>query len=183
MSRTELEAVDVQSEMHEILPVRSLAGLMHDNLTAVGPPQWSPAELDFARGTQERYYADEGKPMKPGTPALHAGITPLAETPIRGAASTDVGDISWFVPVANVMVAGYGFGLPTHSWPVVAATGSGIGNRALLVAAKTIAATAIDLYQDPALIESVKADFAQARGDTPWQTLIPEGQPAPKTVR
>ena len=183
MSRTELESVDVQSEMHEVLPVRSLAQLMHENLTAIGPPQWSPAELNFARGTQERYYADEGKSLTPGTPALHQGVTPLAETPIRGAASTDVGDISWFVPVANVMVASYGFGLPTHSWPVVAATGSDIGNRALLVAAKTIAATAIDLYRDPALIESVKADFAQARGDTPWQTLIPEGQTAPVTVR
>ena len=87
------------------------------------------------------------------------------------------------MPVGNVMVASYGYQLPTHSWPVVAATGSSIGNRALLVAAKAIAATAIDLYQDPALLSRVKADFVATRGERPWQTLIPAGQAAPAKVR
>lgn len=183
MSRTELEAVEIQSEMHEILPLRSLSELMHDNLSAIGPPEWSEVELEFARQTQRRFLAGQGKELPADRPALHAEILPLPDEPIRGSASTDVGDISWFVPVGNVMVASYGYQLPTHSWPVVAATGSAIGERALLVAAKAIAATAIDLYQDADLLEQIKTDFATTRGDRPWQTLIPEGQAAPAKVR
>lgn len=183
MSRTELEAVEIQSEMHEILPLRSLSELMHENLSAIGPPDWSDAELAFARKTQQGFLAGQGKQLPADRPALHADILPLADEPIRGSASTDVGDISWFVPVGNVMVASYGYQLPTHSWPVVAATGSAIGNRALLVAAKAIAATAIDLYRDPEQLARVKADFAATRGDRPWQTLIPEGQGAPAKVK
>lgn len=183
MSRTTLETVAVQSEMHEVLPVRSLAELMHANLTEVGAPAWTDAELEFARTTQENFKAPSASKLTADSPALHADILPLPDKPIRGAASTDVGDISWFVPVANVMVASYGYGLPTHSWPVVAATGSDIGNRALLVAAKAIVATAIDLYQDPELLQRVQADFKESRGDAPWETLIPPGQVAPASAR
>ena len=183
MSRTELEAVEIQSEMHEILPLRSLSEVMHQNLSAIGPPDWTDAELAFARETQQWFLAGQGKQLPADRPALHADILPLADEPIRGSASTDVGDISWFVPVGNVMVASYGYQLPTHSWPVVAATGSAIGERALLVAAKAIAATAVDLYRDPELLARVKADFSATRGDRPWQTLIPEGQAAPAKVR
>ncbi len=183
MSRTELEAVEVQSEMHEILPVRSLAELMQRNLEAVGPPAWTDAELAFARKTQKNFQAGAFSDLTKDSPALDPGIMPLVDKPIKGSASTDVADISWFVPVGNVMIAGYGYGLPVHSWPVAAATGSAIGNRALVTAAKAIAASAVDLYLDPELLARVKVDFRETRGDTPWQTLIPKGQLAPEKVR
>jgi len=183
MTQTDIEAVEIQSEIHEMIPVRLLAEIMHKNLTAVGPPDWSEADLAFARETQQNYAANSLSKLPEDAPPLFAGILPLPREPVKGSASTDIGDISWFVPVGNVMVAGYGYGLPTHSWPVVAASGSSIGDRSLVVAAKAIAATAIDLYQDPKLVSEVQADFKATRGDAPWQTLIPEGQQAPQQVR
>ncbi len=184
MTQTELVAVDVQSEMHNILPTPELVKLVHENLTAVGPPQWSEAELRLARATQMNF-ADPSRrgPLEAGTPALSARIEPQMDKLAKGASSSDVGDISWFVPVANLMVAAYGFGLPTHTWPVAAATGSSIGDKALVVAAKTIAASAIDLYTDPALLQRVREDHKRVRGDAPWETLIPAGQKAPVTIR
>ncbi|MEE4184387.1 MAG: amidohydrolase [Gammaproteobacteria bacterium] len=183
MTQTAVEAIEIQSEIHEMIPVRSLAEVMHANLTAIGPPAWSAAELEFARATQKNYVANALSQLPADAPALHAEILPLPPQPIKGSASTDIGDISWFVPVGNVMVAGYGYGLPTHSWPVVAASGSAIGDRALIVAAKAIAATAIDIYRDPELLAAIQADFKATRGTAPWQTLIPEGQQAPRQVR
>ena len=183
MTRTQLEAVEIQSEIHEIIPVRTLAETVYSNLQEIGPPQWTESELEFARQTQLNFLDPSRNGRKAPEMALSSRIEPLPENPIRGSASTDVGDISWFVPVANVMVASYGYGLPTHSWPVVAATGSSIGNRALLLAAKTLVNSAIDLYTDQQLLDRVKADFRQTRGDQPWQTLIPEGQVAPARVR
>ena len=70
-----------------------------------------------------------------------------------------------------------------HSWPVVAATGTTIGTKALATASKVLAATAIDLYTDPKLLDAAKADFKKVREPLTWRTAIPEGQMAPKSVR
>ena len=184
MSRTELEEIEVQSEIHEMITVRALTEQTHKNLTAIGAPKWEKHELAFARTTQLEFQDPFGRPIgDDDTPALSMMIQPLPDEPTPARASTDVGDISWFVPVGGLGVASYGYGLPTHSWPVVAATGTTIGTKALVTAAKTIAATAIDLYTDPNLMARVKADWRKSRGDAPFRTVIPEGQPAPLTVR
>jgi hypothetical protein len=51
------------------------------------------------------------------------------------------------------------------------------------VAAKALAATAIDLFTTPALIERARADFKTIREPLEFITLIPEGQKAPKAIR
>ena len=183
MTQTALASVRVESEMHDMIPVRSLAELMQQNLEDVGPPKWSEDDLSFARQTQKNFFASQGQAFDDTAPALYGGITPLNDELVPLSSSTDVADISWFVPVGNMTVASFGFGLPIHSWPVVAATGTDIGNKALLVASKTIASTAIDLYQDADLLADIKADFAQTRGESKWETLIPDGQKAPTSVR
>jgi len=184
MSRTELEEIEVQSEIHEMITVRALSEQTHKNLTAIGAPKWEKQELAFARTTQLEFQDPFGRAIgDDDTPALSMTIQPLADEPTPARASTDVGDISWFVPVGGLGVASYGYGLPTHSWPVVAATGTTIGTKALVTAAKTITATAIDLYTDPAFMARVKADWRESRGDAPFRTVIPEGQAAPASVR
>jgi aminobenzoyl-glutamate utilization protein B len=184
MSRTELEEIEVQSEIHEMITVRALSEQTHKNLTAIGAPKWEKQELSFARTTQLEFQDPFGRAIgDDDTPALSMTIQPLADEPTPARASTDVGDISWFVPVGGLGVASYGYGLPTHSWPVVAATGTTIGTKALVTAAKTITATAIDLYTDPAFMARVKADWRESRGDAPFRTVIPEGQAAPASVR
>ncbi len=184
MSRTELEEIEVQSEIHEMITVRALSEQTHKNLTAIGAPKWEKQELAFARTTQLEFQDPFGRAIgDDDTPALSMTIQPLADEPTPARASTDVGDISWFVPVGGLGVASYGYGLPTHSWPVVAATGTTIGTKALVTAAKTITATAIDLYTDPVFMARVKADWRESRGDAPFRTVIPEGQAAPASVR
>ena len=183
MSRTTLEEIEVQSELHEMITVRALSELTHKNLTMIGAPRWEDTEVAFARTTQREFQDPFGRTITDETPALSTTIEPLPDEPTPARASTDVGDISWFVPVGGLGVAAYGYGLPTHSWPVVAATGTSIGTKALVTAAKTMAATAIDLYTDPDLMDRVKADWHESRGDAPFQTIIPDGQRAPVSVR
>ena len=183
MTQTKLEPIEIMSEVHEVIPNRPLAEATYKNLTAVGAPVWDAQEVAFAATTQKEFKDPFGFDFTKSGIALSTKIEPLAAEPRKGEASTDVGDISWFVPTTGLMVAAYGYGLPTHSWPVVASTGTSIGNKALLVAAKTIAATAIDLYTDPDLLARTKADFAKRMAGAPFKTLIPEGQKAPAAVR
>jgi aminobenzoyl-glutamate utilization protein B len=184
MTKTELAAVSVMSETHDMLGNRPLAEALHRNFALMGTPTWTPAELAFAQTTQKEFKDPFGMDFSAAGIALADKLEPLPkEFQPAASASTDVADISWWVPVGGFRVASYGYGLPTHSWPVVAATGTSIGAKALLTASKVFAATAIDLYTDPQLLAEVKADFKTVREPLTWRTAIPEGQHAPRSVR
>ena len=93
--------------------------------------------------------------------------------------STDVGDVSFAVPTAGLGVATWVPGTPAHSWQAVAAGGTSIGVKGMMVAAKTLAATAIDLYKDTQLLKSAKAEFLERRGpDFKYVPLLGEREPA-----
>jgi len=44
-------------------------------------------------------------------------------------------------------------------------------------AAKAIAMTMVDLYEDPALVEEVKTEFKERKGDYVYKPIIPDGPP------
>lgn len=176
MTRTKLSAVQVDADMHEVLPNRALAEVIHRNLTIVGAPKFTEEEKAFARQTQ----APLGRTFDR---ALSEVVEPMPAQPDQGVASTDVGDISWFVPVGQLTAATHTFGAPGHSWQIVACTGTSIGEKGMMVAAKALAATAIDLFTTPALVEKARADFKAIRDPLNFVTLIPEGQKAPKAIR
>jgi aminobenzoyl-glutamate utilization protein B len=176
MTRTKLTAVQVDADMHEVLPNRALAELVHRNLEIVGAPKFTGDEKAFARTTQ----APLGRTFDR---ALSEVVEPMPAQPEQGVASTDVGDISWFVPVGQLTAATHTYGAPGHSWQIVACTGGSIGEKGMMVAAKALAATAIDLYTMPELVEKARADFKAIRDPLKYVTLIPEGQKAPKAIR
>ncbi len=175
MTGTTME-MHVESDAHEMLPNRPLAMLVDRNLRQVGAPQFDDAEREFARQSQSDL---RSKPAK----ALSDSISPLPGEPTQGPASTDVGSVSWKVPTGALQVAAYAAGAPAHSWQIVAAGGMSIGEKALAVAAKTLAFTAADLLASPGEIESAKRDFEQRTRGVPFRSLLPEGQQAPKALR
>jgi aminobenzoyl-glutamate utilization protein B len=176
MTKTTLSSVRVEADMHEVLPNRALSELIHHNLEAVGAPRFTDEDKAFARGTQSALGRTFDR-------ALSERVEPLPAQPEQGQASTDVGDISWQVPVGSLTVATYSVGAPGHSWQIVACTGGHIGETGMLVAAKALAGTAIDLMATPALVEKARADFTAIRSPLSFVTLIPEGQKAPTTIR
>jgi aminobenzoyl-glutamate utilization protein B len=176
MTRTKLAVVQVDADMHEVLPNRTLSEVIQRNLEQVGAPKFTEEEKAFARKTQ----APLGRPLEY---ALSETVEPLPERPFQGVASTDVGDISWFVPVGQLTAATHTFGAPGHSWQIVACTGTTIGEKGMMVAAKALAGAAIDLYSSPDLVARAKDDFKAVRDPLNYLTLIPEGQKAPKAIR
>ena len=176
MTRTTLAGVRVDSDMHEVLPSRTLSEVIQRNLELVGPPSFTDAEKAFARETQAALRG--GRDV-----ALSETIEPLPDGPGQGVASTDVGDISWFVPVGQLTAASYTFGAPGHSWQIVACTGMSIGEKGMMVAARALAGAAVDLFESPALITRARAELDALRATLPFVTLIPEGQRAPKVIR
>ncbi|MFQ5824935.1 MAG: amidohydrolase [bacterium] len=166
----------VDSDTHEILPNQPLAQLIYNNLQKIGPPKFTGEEKSFARQTQQ--------PLKKQFKnALSETIDELPKEPALVKASTDVGDVSWMVPTGGLNVASYTFGAPGHSWQIVACTGMSIGEKGMLVAARALAYTAIDLFTAPEWIKKAKADFEKRKEGYEFVSLLPEAQKAPKKIR
>ncbi len=176
MTRTKLVAVQVDADMYEVLPNRTLSEVIQRNLELVGAPRFTQDEKAFARKTQEPL----GRAFDR---ALSEVVEPLPDQPFQGVASTDVGIISWFKPVGQLTAATHTFGAPGHSWQIVACTGTSIGEKGMMVAAKALAGAAVDLYASAPLVAQAQADFKTVREPLVYVPLIPPGQKAPARIR
>lgn len=175
MTGTEMSVV-VDGDAHEVLPNGALSHMITDNLKIVGPPPFDEADRAFARETQKDL------PNKPEM-ALFEDINPVPAEPEQGMASTDQGDLSWHVPTGGLTVASVAYGSPGHSWQIAASTGMSIGEKAMTVAAKTLAATGYDLATNPSLLEEARASFHEIRDPLEFTSLLPEDAKAPSAIR
>lgn len=177
MTRTSL-SMHIDTDCHEIIPNTPLTEAINANFLAVGAPKFSAEELAFAARLQEPLREQFNQTFKV---PLKQDIDTADVEPMKG--STDVGDISWNVPTGGLRTACFPEGSPGHSWQNVACIGSTIGEKGTLCAARVLAATAVQLLQDPALVSEAKADFDKRMKDRPYTTLIPPGQKPPASIR
>lgn len=162
-------AYEVIHGIHSVLPNHTLANLMHMQLEQVGGVAYDEAERTFASSLQQSFDA-------PPSLAQARAIQPIALQATSG--STDVGDVSWVVPTAGLDAATWVPGTAAHSWQAIAAGGMSIGHKGMMVAAKTMALTAIALMKDPATIAAAKAEFDQLRGeDFVYKPLLGDRDP------
>ncbi|MFN8354325.1 MAG: amidohydrolase [Spirosomataceae bacterium] len=164
---------EVVGGVFNLLPVPSLSVLMHKNLTTVGGIIYTDEEKKFAEKLSESL--GEGK--KPIEDA--AKVEPMqTDDPLKGG-STDVGDVSWAVPTVGLVTATWVPGTASHSWQAVACSGMTIGQKGLIVAAKTLALTGLDLFKDTSLIEKARVEWLQKRGaNFHYEALLGDRKPA-----
>jgi len=157
---------------HDLLLNRTLADAMQLNLEKVGGLSYSPDEIAFAKKIQSTF-TFPAPDIKTA-----ANIKPLQIAMNAGGGSTDVGDVSYIVPTVGLNSATWAPGTPAHSWQAVACGGTEIGTKGMMVAAKTMALTAIDLFTNPALIVHAQQEFKQMLGDYKYQALLGNRKPA-----
>ena len=88
-------------------------------------------------------------------------IVPLYHSNRIAAGSTDVGDVSWQTPTAQIQAAAWPAGVPGHSWQIVSFGKSEMAHDAMLCAGKVRAAAAIDLMTEEKLLAAAKEEFAE----------------------
>ncbi len=160
----------VQAGSYELLPSFAGARLLQANLEHLGALTWSAEEVDFARDLQRAAGVEPA--------GLAGAISPLDENPgPPQGGSTDVADVSWLVPTIHLSVTTAPAEVPWHAWPVVAAAGGPVGQRGMLYAAKALAATMVDLYEDPRNLAAMREEFDEKTAGTVYQPFIPEGPP------
>ena len=156
-----------------VLPNETLSRAMQPNLEAVGGVEYTEAERDFAVELMKSF------PNENVAPEDAASVRPLTISTVAGNSSTDSGDVSWVVPLVSMRAAAYVPGTAGHSWQAVASSGTSIGVKAMLVAAKTLALTAIDIYENPEISEQARAELEERRGDDfVYESLLGDRDPA-----
>jgi aminobenzoyl-glutamate utilization protein B len=160
--------VTVQGGNWEVLVNETGAKLLHANLLWLGPAVYTAEEQAFAKQIQRATGVPEV--------GMFEGVKPLEGQPLEGG-STDVGDVSWIAPTLHVSVATSPVDAPWHGWPVVASGGMSIGHKGLLRASKVLAATMVDLYEQPGTLSAVQAEFKSRRGEVAYQSYAPPGPP------
>ena len=145
---------------------------MYDNLVTVGGVNYTEEDKVFAAKISENLG------IKNESVAKANAILPY-KTESEPFGSTDVGDVSFTVPTAGMSSATWVPGTPAHSWQAVASGGTAIGNKGMMVAAKTLTLTAIDLFLNPAVISKAKEELILKRGeDFKYIPLLGDRAPA-----
>ena len=160
----------------EPIPNLAFANAVHKNIELIGPPKFTPKDIEFGRLIQREVGIEVSD-----TPFGSMEIPPPPGTrpPIMAGSSSDASVFSYKCPFVRVGVNYLGrFGLP--DWSTAALSITNVAHQALLTAAKIMAASLIDLFRDSKLLREAQAEFKERTKGIRWYSLIPEGRPIPR---
>lgn len=169
---------EIVGSVYNLLPNEPLTNLLDQNLRVVGGFKYNAEEQTFAEKLRQTFPLDGTLPL-----GSQEAVQSLRKEDDGGGGSTDVGDVSWIVPTAQFTTATYVPGTPGHSWQSTACAGSSIGRKGMMIAAKTLALSTIDLFTDPKQIEAARASFNKRRAGHEYKSRIPASQKAPLNYR
>ncbi len=172
-TRMEMQLVN---SVYNLLPNDALTMLLDKNLRRVGGMKYSAEEKAFAEKLRQTFQPESALPL-----GSEEQVLPVEAD--LGSGSTDVADVSWIVPTAQFTTATYVPGTPGHSWQSTACAGSSIGRKGMMIAAKTLALSTLDLLTDPKQIAAARASFNQRRAGHEYKSRIPAAQKPPLNYR
>jgi aminobenzoyl-glutamate utilization protein B len=165
---TEVE-FELVNSVYNVMPNDALADVMQRALERVG---------GFAYTPEEQAFAEQIRSTLTGTlPPLDAATRVYPAEAGVSSGSTDMGDVSWVVPTVQLSAATWVPGTPAHSWQAVAAGGMSIGSKGMLVAAKTMALTAEELFTNPAVLAKVRTEFERRLGGFVYKSRVGDRKP------
>jgi aminobenzoyl-glutamate utilization protein B len=168
---TRLE-VEQATNYANIVPNDALNDIVGRAMRQAGGYHYTAEERQFADAIQKTFAA----PPKnlPGPDKVSVDTTEGS-----GGASSDVGDVSWVVPTVSFGAATYAPGTAAHSWQAAAQAGTSIGRKGMVVAARTLALSIVDLVQNPTAIDAAKTSFEKRKAGQTWTTHIAPGSKPP----
>ncbi len=134
---------------------RPLAEAAFKNIQAVGMPTWSDADKAFVARVQK---ANGFKPI-PLSTAVTPMSTPETRGPSTGGGSDDIGDVMWNVPTITIRYPSNVPGAIGHNVTSAMAMATPIAHKGVVVGAKAVALTVLDIMTTPKLVADAKDWF------------------------
>jgi aminobenzoyl-glutamate utilization protein B len=183
MTGTEVEII-FDKACSNLIPNSTLETKMYEVLNEIGLPGYNEEEIKFAEQLQATLSnADKANEIdnmpkevakqlksKAMSDVIHPFSPEMTKT-IYG--STDVGDVSWLTPTAQFFGACWVLGTPAHTWQVVSIGETSIAHKGMLLAAKVLAGTALEVMRNPELLKKSKQELKERLGDDVYHCPIP----------
>jgi len=179
--------VKFQVGCYDYLPNRVISEALLESFRRVGAPKFDQEDFAFARVIEKSFGPGQklsvltanNVPREFAELSLHEDVAPIFDwgKPMPG--STDVGDVSWITPTAQLTAATFVMGTPAHSWQATAAAGMGIGQKAMIAGAKAMALAGYELMTKPDLLQKAKETFLKDTGGKPYVSPLPPEMNAP----
>jgi len=184
MTETSVE-MRIISAVSNVLDNTPLEQTLHRIMQELGPPHFDEADKAFAAKIRATLtdndiasvYHSIG--MAPTDRPLADFIVPLDARRNPQIGSTDVGDVSWVVPTVQVHAPTVAIGTPFHTWQIVAQGKSPHAHKAMVQAAKAMAALGVQALGEPELIAAAKADLKKRTAHTPYVNPLPDNVAPP----
>ncbi len=190
MTDTELTTIFVDGCANAV-PNATLEKVLYENMEQIPLPEYTEEDWALAKAIQKTYPARTNLPGKGaehdkaiaaivreksenGTRAINDFLLPFYTGDDFSAGSSDVGDVSWNIPTAQISAVTWPSGTPGHSWQNVSCGASPIGDKGTMYAAKVMCGAVIDLLNQPETIEKAKKELAE-RAPEGYTCPVPEG--------
>ena len=169
MTETEVTSEFIKA-VSNTMPNNVLEQVMYQNLTEIPRPGNDGPDQQLAEDIMRSQLPEGKRPDK----ALDDSVLKYSPSEASIPGSTDVGDVSWICPVAQVGTVTWPVGTAPHSWQAVACGKSDFAHRGTLYAGQVIAASAIDLINNGQLLAQAWEEFRRRTNGQPYQCPIPK---------
>ena len=160
MTGTKVSRVFIKGCSNTVLN-QTMEYVLYKHMLEIGAPVPDENDMQFSgKMTAEALQQFPNDPEHP----IHYEVEPYDGSAAAGKGSTDVGDVSWVCPTAQIMAATHTYGTPKHSWQQVAQGKAPLAHKAMLYVSKVLAATAVELMTSPDLLEKAKQEHKKRIG-------------------
>jgi len=177
MTGTE-SSFEVQTGLSDFMPNHVLSGVLHEAMVEFGAPAFDEKDFELARhffdslseGEQKAVEKDLNKNYGKERAAqiiqqpLHTDIAPLEILPIAMPGSTDVGDLSYVTPTAQLLMATTAYGTTPHTWQMTAQGNTSIALKGVRAAAGAMALASIKVLEQPELAKQAREELNAETG-------------------
>ncbi len=178
MTETEC-SVKFLDGMSDTVPNRTLENVLYKCFSETPLPEYSEEERIYAETLMSTFdgkdeipgigsdfddgYREEIRKIRKekGDPGINDFLLPHYKGDAFMNASTDVGDVSWVCPTAQIHAASFPNGSPGHSWQNVSSGYSSLGHKAVLTASKVLSLAAVELILNEDLLKEARKEFEE----------------------
>ena len=191
MTETRMEMEFIKGCSNTI-PNNVLEAQLYKNFKEIGVPKYTPEEHEFARqiiahyeagpnamdgaaGTTKAWGKELAEYQAEHGVSLNDVLLSLQSYDKACAGSTDVGDVSWNCPTAQIHVVTTAAKTPGHSWQFTSCNRTSIAHKGVNCAGKVMGATVIDLIENPEIIKKANEEFLERLDGETYKCPIPAG--------
>ena len=164
------------------IPNDTINKIIYDKLQLVGITYiYNDEEMEYAKKmnaslTESEYFSAlreinsmyDGSPVEDyndGDIPFYKEVVPYQKSKQTLTGSTDVADVSWVIPTSQFFTTCFVLGTPLHTWQLVSQGKTGLAHKGMIYASKVLALTAIELLQNPELIDQAKLELKKQTKD------------------